>query len=281
MIELTIQEACNYPQNFMYIWADEKKFLAYLPKEYAQIIRTKKANERKLLTLSAQKYNTTLDAYTEAIRNAFIEAFNMTPAEALIVLAQGGTVAGKNWDAGVFGVGALYTNTFSGHPEVTVRAEDGHIFKDGQDVTDTSKTVYTTIKKKAVPYQQFATIDSITYASQYNKTTKKFYAYTYSDAGGTYNARTGNTVNASDSADIWGSILTSLEKFLTWLINLFSGNSNTTTLSPDNTLPSQTTDGFVQESGMGDALKIALLLAAGGAVLASGGLNTNRKKASK
>ena len=280
LVELTINEACKYPQNFMYIWADEQKFLQYIPKEFADKIRVKKANERKLLMLSAEKYNTTLNAYTEAIRNAFIDAYNVTPAEALVILAQGGQIAGKNWSEGVFGIGSLYTNTFNGHAEVTVRPEDGHIIKGGQDMTDTSKTVYSTIKKQAVAYNLFATIDSITYCSQYNKTTKKYYAYTYSNAEGTYNARTGNTVNASDTSDIWGSILSSLEKFLTWLINLFAGSSATSTLSAENTLPSQSADGFVQESGMGDALKIALLLAAGGAVLMGGGLKP-KKKASK
>lgn len=278
MIELTITEACQNPQAFLYVWADEKKFLAYLPTKYAQIIRGKKANQRKLLMLSAERFNTTFEAYTEAIRNAFIETYDMTPAEALIVLAQGGTVAGKNWDEGVFGVGALHTATFSGHTNITVRPEDGAILKDGVDMTDAARDVVGKVGKETKVVQRFATIDEITYNSKYNKSDKKFYAYTYSDANSTYNARTGNQTGASYLDNLWTGVEMIWEKLIEWLVNLLFGSSNTNTLSPENTLPSQKTDGFVQESGMGDALKIALLLAAGGAVLASGGLKINTKK---
>lgn len=268
-MELTIQQACQNPGNFMYIWADEKKFLQYIDKTHAAVIRSKKANQNKLLTLSAQKYNHTQKEYTDAIRAAFVEAYGMTPAEALVVLAQGGTVAGKNWNEGVYGIGALNVATFTGHDGVSVRPEDGHILNNGVDVTDTTKTVYTTIKKQAVPYQLFATIGDITYMSQYNKTLKKYYAQSYSNANGQYSARTGNEINASDNADIWGAILSSFEKFLSWLISLFGGTT-TQTLSAANTLPNQTTDGFVQEAGMSDAVKIALALAVGGALLTGG-----------
>ena len=274
-MELTIQQACVCPQDFMYIWADEKKFLQYIDKTHAAVIRSKKANQNKLLTLSAQKYGHTQKEYTDAIRAAFVEQFKMTPAEALVILAQGGQVAGKNWDEGVYGIGALNVSTFTGHAEISVRPEDGHILNNGVDATDTTKTVYATIKKQAVPYQLFATINGVTYMSQYNKTLKKYYAQTYSTAEGQFSARTGNSVNASDNADIWGAILSSFEKFITWLISLFGG-STTTMLSAENTLPNQTADGFVQEAGMSDAVKIALVLAAGGALL-TGGLKKSKK----
>ena len=261
----------------MYIWADEQKFLRYIDKEHAAVIRSKKANQNKLIQLSAEKYGKTQKEYTDAIRAAFTEQWGCTPAEALVILAQGGQVAGKNWSEGVYGVGALHVATFTGHSEVSVRETDGHILNNGVDVTDTTKTVYTNIKKEAVPYQLFATVDDITYMSQYNKTLKKYYAQTYSNATGSYSARTGNEVNTSDSADIWGAIIMSFEKFLNWLITLFAGTSTKTTLNTENTLPNQVTDGFVQEAGMGDAVKIALVLAAGG-VLLTGGLGKNIKK---
>lgn len=269
MIELTIQAACQNPQNFMYIWASDK-FLNAIPSKYASVIRVKRANEEKLLRLSADKYGKTYEEYTSAIRQAFIDTYIMTPAQALVVLAQGGQVAGKDWKEGVYGIGALNTATFNGHTEITVRPEDGHILNNGADVTDTAKTVYTTIKKQAVPYQLFATIDNVIYMSQYNKTTKKYYARTYSTAEKTYNARTGNEINPSDNADIWGAVLASLETFVNWLISLFAGSTARQTLNAENTLPNQTADGFVQESGMGDALKVVLLLAAGGTLLAGG-----------
>lgn len=276
MIELTIQAACQNPQNFMYIWASDA-FLKAIPKQYANVIRTKKANQEKLLRLSAEKYGKTYDEYTQAIRQAFIDNFTMTPIQALIVLAQGGQVAGKNWKEGVYGIGALNVAYFSGHPEITVRPEDGHILNNGADVTETEKTVYTTIKKQAVAYQLFATIDGVIYMSQYNKTAKKYYAQSYSTAEKSYSARTGNEINASDSADIWGAILSSLETFVNWLISLFAGSTTRQTLNASNTLPDQKADGFVTESGLGDTGTLLLLLAAGGVIL-SGGLKTKKTK---
>ena len=277
-MELTIQEASRQSANFMYIWADENKFLRYIPKKYASIIRTKKANQKKLLVLSAEKYGTTYEAYTTAIRSAFIEQWGHTPAEALVILAQGGQIAGKDWSEGVYGVGALYVDTFSGHTGITVRPEDGHILNNGTDVTDTTKTVYTTIKKQAVPYQLFATVDNVTYMSQYNKLQKKYYAQSFSTADGQYSARTGDTINASDNADIWGAIVAAIDKFINWLISLFAGDTSRDTLNATNTLPDQKADGFVQEAGFGEAGTILLVLAAGGALMASGAFGKKRIK---
>ena len=55
-MELTITQAQKNAANFMYIWADEKNFLQKINRKYANIIRGKKANQIKLLKLSAQKY---------------------------------------------------------------------------------------------------------------------------------------------------------------------------------------------------------------------------------
>lgn len=276
-LELTIQEACKNPQNFMYIWADEKAFLQYLKPQWASEIRTKKANQIKLLKLSAEKYGQTYEAYTSAIREAFIATYDMTPANALVVLAQGGQVAGKNWEEGVFGVGELYPDNFNGlainDQPIKVNPEDGHIYMGTQDITDTSKTVYANVKGQTIPYQLFATESNLgyTFMSQYNKLKKKYYAKSYADGQSSYSARNGSEINASQSGDIWGAVLLSLDQFLNWLLSLFTGNmANKETINAANTLPNQKADGFVQEAGMGEAGMILLALAAGGALLAGG-----------
>lgn len=279
-MELTITQATKYPANFMYIFADEQKFLQKIDRKYANIIRGKKANQIKLLTLSAQKYGKTFEEYASAIRDAFISIYDgVTPAEALVILAQGGSLAGKNWSEGVYGIGALYVNVFTNNNAITVRAEDGHILNNGVDVTDESRTVYTTIKKQAVPYQLFATVDDVIYMSQYNKTRKKYHAQSYSTAQGQYSARTGNEINASDSADIWGTILSSIEIVAQWILSIFGVETTTDreTITAENTLPNQQQDGFVYESGFGNATTTLLLLVAGGALLA-GGINPKTKK---
>lgn len=278
-MELTITQAQKNPANFMYIWADEKNFLQKINRKYANIIRGKKANQIKLLKLSAEKYGKSYEEYTDAIREAFIATYDVTPYEALVILAQGGSIAGKNWSEGVYGIGALYVNVFTNNQAITVRESDGHILNNGVDITDESKTVYTTIKKQAVPYQLFATVDDVIYMSQYNKTRKKYHAQSYSTAQGQYSARTGNEINTSDSADIWGTILSSIEIVVQWILSIFGGVTTTEreTISAENTLPNQQEDGFVQEAGFGGATTTLLLLVAGGALLA-GGINPKTKK---
>ena len=274
-LELTIQEACKNPQNFMYIWADEKAFLQYIKPEWATVIRTKKANQIKLLKLSAEKYRKSYEEYTNAIREAFIATYDMTPANALIVLAKGGQVAGKDWEAGTFGIGELYPDNFNGmtlnDQPIKVNPENGHILIGAQDITDSSKTVYANVKGQTIPYQLFGTDGQYIFMSQYNKTKKKYYAKSYADGQYTYSARNGSEINASQSGDIWGAVLLSLEQFLNWLLSLFTGNTtNKEMINAENTLPNQQADGFVQEAGMGEAGMILLALAAGGALLAGG-----------
>ena len=286
MIELTIQEACKQPANFLYIWADEQAFLQYINPKYAAIIRGKKANQRKLLLLSAQKYRKTLDDYTSAIRQAFINTYDITPADALIALARGETVAGKNWAKGTFGVGALHVSEFAGATvngqKVTVDKSTGHIYAGAEDITDKDYVVYAEVGKKTVAYQLYSrTVEGKTFGSLYNSTLKKYYANTYSDETGTiYNARTGSPQSATDSASMWGDVLLSLETFLNWLLSLFGlggDTSNTERISSENTLPSQKTDGFVQESGFGEAGMIALLAVGAGTLLAGGFGGSNKK----
>ena len=279
-MELTITQARKNPANFMYIWADKKAFLQKIDKKYANIIEGTKLNQIKLLELSAEKYGKTYDEYKNAIKEAFIEAYDVTPAEALLILAQGGSIAGKNWSDGVYGIGAVYVNTFTNNTAITVRESDGHILNNGADVTDESRTVYTQINKQAVPYQLFATVDDVIYMSQYNKVRKKYHAQSYSTSQGQFSARTGNEINASDSADIWGTILSSIEEVVEWILSLFGVEAtDREKINTDNTVPNQHKDGFVQKagSGYGDATTTLLLLVAGGALLA-GGIKPKTKK---
>lgn len=281
--KLTIEQAKANSADFMYIFADENKFLRFINQKYANVIRGKKANQTKLLMLSAKEYGKTYEDYTTAVREGFIETWGVTPAEALVTLAQGGSIAGKNWKEGVYGIGAL-TNTFEVEYEgnkVLVDAKTGHLFWNNQDITDTSKTVYKSIGGKSTPYQLFGSIKTLgtaspVFMSQYNKTMKKYYAQSFTDNGTMYSAKA-KEITASDNADIWGAIALGFENFINWLVSLFTGTDlNKTSISAENTLPNQQADGFVYQSGMGEAGGILLLLAAGGALMA-GGLGKKKK----
>lgn len=285
MKELTIQEACTNPQNFMYLWADEERFLPYIKPEYREVIVSKKANQRKLILLSAQRYinkNAVMDGaeymqYTNAIRQAFIEQWDAnTPAEALVILAQGGSIAGKNWSEGVYGIGSTPKNTFSGHTDITVREKDGYFERNGKILPgDEDMNVYANVGGKVVVYQRFYQDPQtgITYCSQMNKLSKKYYAATYSTADGTFSAKSGNAINKMDRADIWGAIIESLDRFFQWIMSIFGSNTpDRELINANNTLPSQKTDGFVQEGGgtMLESSGILLALAAAGILLAGG-----------
>lgn len=279
MLELTIEQACKHPANFLYIWADEQKFLRYIPTKYASIIRVKKANENKLLDLSAEKYGSTKEAYTNAIREAFIKTYGITPAAALVKLAKGEQVAGKNWKEGVFGIGATGT-TFSQNKNVTVDPKTGHILLNGQDTyKEGDDVLYADVNGKTVAYQYYYTAaDGTSYSSQRNSL-GKYFAARYSDKDGNLYDANGKATTEEYAADIWGNIIMAIESFINWLLSLFGTGKET--LNADNTLPSQTADGFVTESGVGEAGGILLLLAAGGAAIAMGGKGKKGKKMPK
>ena len=283
-IELTLDQARQHPSAFMYVWATDK-FLNKIDPKYAKVIRVKRANQKKVLMLSADRYLGGYDKvqqYYDVIKTAFVDTYGLTPYEALIILAQGGEVAGKNWSEGVYGIGS--TNTFGKQingQTVTVDTKTGHILLGGEDVTDPDTIVYAEVgvgsKKRTVEYQLFSrTLDGYVFQSQYSNITKSYSAKRYSDADGkVYNAsgkETGNT----DSASIWGDITLNwdwLKNILNWILSIFGVPSipeldtNTETLSASNTLPNQKADGFVSEAGTSETGVILLCAAAAGWLL--------------
>ncbi len=279
--ELTIEQAKQHPNSFLYVFASEK-YLSYISAKYRDIIRTKKLNEIYLLKLSAEKYLKNIDKWTEyksAISSAFEEAYGITPEEALVKLALGQEVAGKNWEKGVFGVGAVKSQVFKNvevnGQEVSVNAENGHILCGTQDLTKEKDTVFANVNGQTVPYQLFGYTqnETMVFMSQLNKTTGKYYAATYSSDGVTYDAATNKEKTTSDSASIWETITLSIKDFIEWILSFF-GITTTTATSPlteENTLPNQKADGYVQEAGMGEAGVILIALAAGGLLLAKSG----------
>lgn len=291
MRELTKQEACTSPASFMYIFATDE-FLSYIEPKYAIIIKGKRSNQVKILMLSADKYlgdEKKWTEYGEEIRSAFIEMYGMQPIEALSILAQGGSVAGKNWSEGVYGIGATANIDFGksvNGASVYCNSKDGHIYAGTLDITDESKTVYKTIKGQAIPYQLFSReTEGMTFMTQYNRTRKQYDAQSYSTSDGEFSARTGAALTGINGGDIWGTIIMYLERFAEWLISIFvKEEDQKQPITAANTLPSQTGDGFVQQAGMSIGAKIALALAAGGALLYStteSGKKTMGKKKSR
>lgn len=276
-VELTIEQAKKSPANFMYVWADPNRFLSKIDSKSAAIINAKRLNQIKVLKLSAQKYNTTYEAYTNAIHSAFVGYYGLTPAQALVKLANGGEVAGKNWVKGVYGIGATRRSNFYQNGNVKVDEKTGHILYNGKDVTSSDGVVYGKVKGKAFPISYSAVIDGKTYTSQYSKAAKKYYAGSYSTADGTKQNANGANIDASDSASVWESVILSLEQFLQWIVSLFSGGGKTETLNAANTLPSQE-DGFISSSGLSEANTLLIFAVAIGALLFGKGGNKGGSK---
>ena len=280
--KLTIDQARANAANFMYVFASDA-FLKAIPSTPARIITGKKANQNKLLMLSAKEYGSTYEAYVEAVRDGFMEQYGMMPGQALVVLAQGGDVAGKNWKDGVYGVGTIsVTRKFAG-TNVTVDKTTGVISENGVALA-TTNTVAENVRGKTIANYQISAkaSDGNVYVSQYSRVDGTYYAKSYTNAEGRkYNAY-GTAISGADAATVWESVILSLQDFIEWLINLFTGGeSNTEKITAANTLPNQKTDGWAYKSGFGEAGTILLVLAAGGALMASGAFKGKKKASNK
>ena len=290
MIEMRLDEVKKNPQMFMYIFLKTpkgEKFLAQIDKKHRAIVYAKALNQIQVLRLSAEKYNETFETYANTVNDAFHEAFGMSPLKAMMKLAAGETVAGKNWAAGVYGVGAIgFQEGFKGSPNVTVHSQSGKILKNG--VEQPNQTVVYSEKCPNNIQGYSCVIDGVTYTSQYYKVKKKYGAGMYENAKGKFKAN-GLAATSADLSSVWEGVELLWNKFVDWLISLFSSTRSdgekTEMLSPENTLPSQTGDGFVSKSSIVDVLQsnsgLILLALGAGTLLATGNLPGLGKKGKK
>ena len=126
------------------------------------------------------------------------------------------------------------------------------------------------------------------FSSLFDQKKGKYYASTYKDnfSGESYNAN-GTPVTNTDAASIWENINFTIDNVWEMIKKLLAAfgikiNEETQeTITPANTFPSQTADGYhTQEAGMSTAGIIALAAVAGGALL-YGGFKPKKGKKSK
>lgn len=264
--KLSIEDVTSKPEAFLYVFASDD-LLKRLGSRSATIIRQKRANQNKVLGQSAKNADRDVKDYHEAIHSGFIDIYGITPAEALVRLAKGETVAGKNWSKGVYGVGSLYNVGFSQNAQITVDAQTGKILVNGVAASEQTPIVGTTKFPNNVQGYSYKDADGNTYISQYRTIKKSYYAGTYADKEGNKQDSSGNGISSADSASIWENVLSIIDLFVNWLVSLFYGTSGANLINKDNTLPSQT-DGFVtQEAGFGTVGAILLASVAAGALL--------------
>lgn len=267
MNPITLEQAKQHPSEFLYIFATDE-FLQYIDARHRATIVGKRANQYKVLLLSAKHYNVTPETYTNAIRAGFIDIYDMTPAQALVTLAQGGEVAGKNWAKGVYGIGALKRSDFVQDPTISVDPVTGAILKSGVKVSNDSTAIYGRVKGAVTATNYSYNVDGKTYTSQLIN--GKYYAGQYSYGDLLQNAD-GKAISAADSSSIWESVLMWLDELWEKIVALFASDEEKEIrqITPENTVPQQS-DGFVTEAGISSS---TLFLALGAtAIVASGAI---------
>ena len=266
MAKLTKQDCINFPANFLYVWATDA-FLKQMDAKSARIIRAKAANQKKLLKVLCDADTTQYNSLVKQISDSFNSKYGCTPVQALVTLAEGGEIAGKNWKEGGYGIGATGRSNFAQNTAVTVDPDTGVISYNGaaQDCTP----VY---NKKGVATNYTAVIGGNTYSSIYDKSTGKYYAYQYcpGDGDGTKQNASGEQLLIGNMTNsMWQDILSITStvgdwilKFVQAFVTMFGGTTTTTvtaTSSPitaANTTPKQS-DGFVYKSSSTGILAIA------------------------
>ena len=205
--------------------------------------------------------------------------YGKTPEKILVELAQGKMVAGKDFKAGVFGVGdGTSSLTFAQNPNATVNPTTGAITFKGVDTSaEGLAKANATINAQGKAVEMNYTLGGKVYTSYYNPTTGKFVAGTYGDQNGMQFAN-GSTYDPSKAASVWQNINTAVpivQNCITWMADLVAdlyGKFNP--ITPQNTVPAQTD--FYTKSGSGlttagfgvaGALVIGALLLGGTGVL--------------
>jgi LPXTG-motif cell wall-anchored protein len=276
MAKKTLSDLKKCPIDFLYLWATDE-FIALLGSK-ARIIREKKYyqyhmlwnvmadNEKFKNAEDGQKY---YQEWANELAKAMKDTYGLTPAEILHKLAMGEDVFGKDWEQGVYGVGAVDKTSFTQNPNVTVDPATGMIL-DGGSVISAQWPIY----------DSAGNITGYSYSdgeNQYQSTMAlngSFKAYTYSDASGVQKAN-GNAFNAS-SATFWqnaNNYMPIINSVLSWLDSIVKNFApNNTILTPQNTTPVQTEWIETESDNTG------LYIAGGIAVAAALALGLSKKK---
>lgn len=281
MIKMTPEQVRENPQMFMYAWATPS-FMRSLGK-YKSIVAEKWANQRIVLGQIATDNNLDFTTFVKSVEQSFVDIWGVKPLKALQILAEGGSIAGKDWSKGMYGVGTTYPGW--SNTDVTVDEATGKILKGGVEV-DGQSVYYGTGKNKIAGYT--VTIDGKTYSSQYKR--KKYYAGILTDADNNKFLPDGSKARTADFSNIWEGVESLYDNFIEWLIKLFDKLLNTDSavnqIKPENTFPSQVDDGMAtKRSNLTEVLSansgIILLALGAGTLLATGGLPGMKKKKGK
>lgn len=267
----TLSDIKKCPIDFLYIWAGNE-FISQLGSK-ASIIAEKKYNQYQTLWRimvdnedagSVEANQKTFTRWTNEIAQAIYDTYNLTPAEILVALASGKTVAGKNFSQGVFGVGETTSNTFVQNSNYKVDSATGKIYA-GDGATMKDKLHQTPIYGEDGNVSGYSyTIGNTQYQSVYSN--GKYVALSYSDINGVQKAN-GGKYSAANST-FWQNAenyMPIVNNILDWLLSLVSQllPGDRTLLTTENTVPKQSEWIYEEKSSTG---WLGALLAGGAAM---------------
>ena len=280
MAKLPFSELLKTPSDYLYIFA-ANEYLARLSARRRTVIAAKKVIQVKFVNTVAVDNNLTYQQAAAKISDAIVDIYGLTPGEILIKLALGENVAGKNWSAGVYGVGATKSNTFVQNSSISVDGLTGKILQDGKEVPNQTP-VYDTYKGETYITGYSATVNDVAYSSLIDKSAyKKGNSIYYSNTVGTTNGiqyANGTAFDTSEGSSIWDNILAEIPffgKLIQWIISLFKID----VINPVDAAPAQ----MEYLDTEPDYASIGILAAAAIAVLffstdTNGGKKKSRKK---
>ena len=226
MAKVPFSDLLKTPSDYLYIFADDD-YLKRLSARRRAVIASKKVIQIKFVNTVAVDNGLSLPQAAAKISDAIVDTYGLTPGKILIKLALGENVAGKNWSAGVYGVGATKSNTFVQNSSISVDGLTGKILNGGVEVPNQTP-VYDTYKGKTYITGYSATVNDVAYSSLIDKAAYKkgntiYYSNTVGTTSGIQYAN-GTTFNTADGSSIWDNILAEFPlfgKFIQWIISLF------------------------------------------------------------
>lgn len=214
-----LQKVLICPVDFIYLFATTN-FINKLSGVYKRTVYTKNRLQYQYINSTAVTAGETFESWRETIRKAIEETYGHTPYEILNMLAAGQSVAGKNWKAGVYGVGATYKEGFSQNAAITVDNTTGKLMQGGKEIS--GQTAVYTSSGKVCGYT--ATVDGAQYQSTVHG--GKYYAGSYSTTEGQFNAD-GSVYEPKNAESIFQNMFTAMpqiQQFLEWLFSFFNIN---------------------------------------------------------
>lgn len=252
----TLNEVLASPMQYLYAFASDS-FIANLSSDRAKIIYQKRANAQKIVNTSAIDKKSTSEVWLNAIRSAIIKETGKTPAEVLIALASGKTVAGKNWQKGIYGIGDTPQQNFVQNSGVTVDPTTGLMSHSSLATTQTPmyNSNGTVIGYTALTKDGSAQYQSVLYNGTYS-------AYSYGNASGAAQYANGKKFDMQTVESIFQGINTLLP-YVSSIVNQILAASGKTAITYANTAPAQSD--WVENDSDNSGL---LLLAVGAGALA-------------